>query len=87
MDCLGFRKYVGAFADGELDVDRNLDVLEHLNMCPKCAAQVQEIHNLKSVLCRQHESVSAPQARAGVVAKTIGKSRKMKRLRSIDRIS
>ncbi len=50
MNCKTFRKYAGAFADGELDVQQNLDALEHLNMCPDCARRVDEVGVLKSAL-------------------------------------
>jgi len=59
MNCVGFRKFVGAFADGELDVSSNLDALEHLNMCPRCSGRVTEIQALKATLRRQ-QAVTAP---------------------------
>ena len=61
MDCKRFRKYVGAFADGELDVEHNLDALEHLNMCPNCATRVAEVSTLKESLQRTCEDVKASQ--------------------------
>ncbi|MFQ5493805.1 MAG: anti-sigma factor family protein [Phycisphaerae bacterium] len=55
-----FRKLVGAFADGELEVHDNLDILEHLNMCPGCAARVAEVEGLKNSLRRCFSGVKAP---------------------------
>lgn len=73
MNCTTFRKYIGAFADGELDVPLNLEALEHLNVCPSCAGKVADVHGLKSALHRVHGEIAAPAAlRAqvrGVVAR------------------
>ncbi|MFQ5463714.1 MAG: anti-sigma factor family protein [Phycisphaerae bacterium] len=52
MNCMKFRKLVGAFADGELCVEKNLDALEHLNMCPVCARRVADVQNLRAALQR-----------------------------------
>ncbi len=60
MDCKRFRKYVGAFSDGELDVEHNLDALEHLNMCPACVARVAEVSTLRASLRQTYGSVKAP---------------------------
>ena len=61
MNCTEFRKYAGAFADGELEVAQNLEALEHLNMCPRCAERVTEITELKTALKRTHDVGPAPQ--------------------------
>ena len=61
MDCKRFRKYVGAFADGELDIQHNLDVLDHLKMCPSCASRVDEIGLLKQSVKRAFGAARAPQ--------------------------
>jgi anti-sigma factor RsiW len=50
MNCRTFRKFAGAFADGELDTRANAEVLEHLNMCPQCAQRVAEVQQLKATL-------------------------------------
>lgn len=50
MNCRTFRKFAGAFADGELDTRTNAEALEHLNMCPQCAQRVAEVQQLKSTL-------------------------------------
>lgn len=60
MNCRTFRKYAGAFADGELDVQQNLEALEHLNMCPDCARRVDEVGVLKSALRRWWSGHRAP---------------------------
>ena len=60
MNCTSFRKYVGAFADGELDTKLNLDALEHLNMCPDCARRVSHVQELKAALKRVLPVEGAP---------------------------
>jgi len=52
VNCREFQKYVGAFADGELDTPTNLAALEHLNMCPDCAGRVTHVQGLKRALAR-----------------------------------
>lgn len=61
MNCTQFRKYAGAFADGELDIPLNLEALEHLNMCPACTQRVDEITSLRSALERTHAEHRAPE--------------------------
>lgn len=61
MDCKQFKKYIGAFADGELGVEQNLDALDHLNMCPICAARVTKVTALKETLMQAYGDVKAPQ--------------------------
>ena len=53
MKCHQARKFVEAFSDGELDVARNLEVLEHLNMCPACTQRASDIPALKAALSRR----------------------------------
>jgi hypothetical protein len=60
MNCRDFRKYVGAFADGELDTQVNAGILEHLNMCPDCARRVNEVHRMKEAIRRLYEAETAP---------------------------
>ena len=60
MNCTQFRKYAGAFADGELDIPLNLEALEHLNMCPACTQRVDEITALRSALERTHSNHLVP---------------------------
>lgn len=37
MNCVESKRYLDLFLDGELDVETNLKVLEHLNLCPPCS--------------------------------------------------
>lgn len=52
MNCRSFIRFLGAFADDELDTEKNIEALEHLNMCAHCAAKVAEIQLLKRSLTR-----------------------------------
>lgn len=60
MNCTSFKKYVGAFADGELDTKLTLEALEHLNMCLTCAHRVEDIHQMKAALSRVWDTRPAP---------------------------
>lgn len=60
MTCLEFRKWMRAFADGELDTEHNLDALEHLRMCPPCAARVDNARAVRRALFRQGRTIVAP---------------------------
>lgn len=62
MNCVEFRKWMGAFVDGELDTERNLDALEHLRMCPPCAMRVDVAHALRRAIARQEREPSVPPA-------------------------
>jgi mycothiol system anti-sigma-R factor len=74
MNCTSFRKYVGAFADGELDTDLNLQALEHLNMCPSCARRVAEVELIKASLKRICGDQRAPEALRERVRLALGES-------------
>ncbi len=60
MNCREFRKFVGAFADGELDVTENLRALEHLNMCPVCTARVTQVNRMREALVRIYGRTDVP---------------------------
>jgi hypothetical protein len=60
MNCQTVRRYLYAFADGELAVRENCEVLDHLKMCPDCTRLVDEQHTLRSTLRRNLESETAP---------------------------
>ncbi|MCZ7622832.1 MAG: zf-HC2 domain-containing protein [Candidatus Kuenenia sp.] len=41
MNCTDVRKYFYAFLDNELDVERNIEVLSHINMCHACGVKIE----------------------------------------------
>lgn len=61
MNCRSFRKYLEAFADGELDTPANLDALEHLNFCEACARKVVNIQQLRIRLAEAFGDQPIPQ--------------------------
>ncbi|MCC7294017.1 MAG: hypothetical protein IT449_18300 [Phycisphaerales bacterium] len=69
-----FRKFAGAFADGELDTVRNLDALDHLKMCAQCTRGVDGIHALKRALASTSRHEEAPPAVRQRVLRTLGLS-------------
>ena len=58
MNCKSARKFLYAFADGQLDVTDNCEVLDHLKMCPGCGAVVAEHQSMRTVLTKYIERVS-----------------------------
>ncbi len=74
MTCMEFRKFAGAFADGELDTVRNLDALDHLKMCPQCTRGVDGIHALKRSLASTFRHEEAPPAVRLRILRTLGLS-------------
>lgn len=42
MNCNIVRKYFYAFLDGELDVEKNIEVLSHLDMCYECSLKIEK---------------------------------------------
>lgn len=42
MNCTDVRKYFYAFLDSELDVERNIEVLAHVNMCHACGLKIEK---------------------------------------------
>ena len=73
MGCDRYRKYVGAFADGELEVKDNLDFLEHIKMCPACAARVDEVTTMKGALQHAYADVEPSESLRLRIAASLGK--------------
>ncbi len=42
MNCNTVRKYFYAFLDNELDVEKNIEVLSHLDMCYECSRKIEK---------------------------------------------
>ncbi len=62
MNCNETYPLLHAYADGELDLVRSLDVERHLKTCPACAAARDSIQSLRSALRQSDLAYSAPQA-------------------------
>jgi hypothetical protein len=41
MNCNDVRKYFYAFIDNELDVEKNIEILAHLDMCYECSQKIE----------------------------------------------
>lgn len=67
MNCKNARHLIFAFADGQLDVRDNCDLLDHLKMCPACTARVDEHQRLRVALRRSIENIEVPAALAAKV--------------------
>jgi hypothetical protein len=50
MNCTAARKLLYAFADGQLGVKDNCEVLDHLKMCPECSRVVHDHQTLRDAL-------------------------------------
>lgn len=55
MNCDATRKFVHAYADGELDLVRSLEIEEHLEGCAACSQVLRNVQALKSTL--HHEAL------------------------------
>ena len=87
MNCNQFRKYVGAFADGELEVPHNLEALGHLNMCPECAARVQSVTHLRGAVVRAFGDLETPPNLRRDVLAALDMECGVERLRPADRVA
>jgi anti-sigma factor RsiW len=61
MNCNLAQPLLEAYADGELDLMRGLELEQHLLTCPKCAAEVQSVKSLSRALRSAQLSHAAPQ--------------------------
>lgn len=60
MNCRGVRKFLYAFADDQLGVKANCEVLDHLKMCPACSRLVEEHQTLRRAIGRTLAEVQVP---------------------------
>lgn len=66
MNCKNARHLIFAFADGQLEVKDNCELLDHLKMCPACTARVDEHQKMRQALRRSFEGIEVP---AGLAVK------------------
>ena len=71
MNCKTVRKYLFAFADGQIGVQANCEVLDHLKMCPACSKIVNEHQAVRSKLRFSAEQIKVPPLLEGRVRKAI----------------
>lgn len=71
MNCATARRYLYAFADGELPVKENCEVIDHLKMCPECTRIATEQQELRLALRRSLNVVPMPDGLSDRVAASI----------------
>lgn len=81
MNCNKTRKFLLAFADGQLSVQANCEVLDHLKMCPACSEIVDEHQALRRIIAKSAEKVVVPagldaKVRHAIESAGVGRSRK-----------
>ena len=60
MNCNDARKYFYAFLDDELDVEKNIEVLAHLDMCCECGQRIEKERLLQNRVRETVCEVKAP---------------------------
>ncbi|MFQ5411792.1 MAG: anti-sigma factor family protein [Phycisphaerae bacterium] len=60
MNCQEVRKFLFAFADGQISVQANCEVLDHLKMCPICSAVVDEHQAVHQAIRTSAERIPVP---------------------------
>lgn len=60
MNCNNIRKYFYAFIDGELNVERNIEILAHLDMCYECSKKVETERTLQKMVKETVYKTKAP---------------------------
>lgn len=60
MNCNNVRKYFYAFLDSELDVEKNIEVLAHVNMCHVCGLKIEKERLLQERVKETVCKVKAP---------------------------
>ncbi|MFQ5500895.1 MAG: anti-sigma factor family protein [Phycisphaerae bacterium] len=60
MNCQEVRKFLFAFADGQISVQANCEVLDHLKMCPICSAIVDEHQAVHQAIRTSAERIHVP---------------------------
>ena len=71
MNCRKVQKYLFAFADGQLGVKANCEMLDHLKMCRKCSAIVDEHQAIRQAIQFGAEKLDIPDGLETRVRKAI----------------
>ncbi len=68
MDCNHSRRFLEAYADGELDLVRHVELEEHLRCCPGCSRRVENARVREQVLQRElPRHVASPRLRDNIL--------------------
>ena len=62
MNCVDARTLIDAYADGELGVERSLELEKHLETCPSCPAELESRRALGAALREKLDYHTAPLA-------------------------
>jgi len=79
MNCRELRKFLYAFADGQLGVKDNCEVLDHLKMCVRCSAIVEEHQSVRRALKKQLDDAPIPVGLEPRVRKALATGRPVRR--------
>ena len=60
MSCELTRRYVPGYLDGELNLDRTIEIEAHLKGCPACAQEFETLKALRSAMQRGSLAYAAP---------------------------
>lgn len=71
MNCNNIRKYFYAFLDNELDTERNIEILAHLDMCYECSQRIESERQLQQRVKETVYKVKAPAYLAPKILKRI----------------
>lgn len=74
MNCRSIRKLLYSFADGQLEVKDNCDVLDHVKMCPQCSRIVDEHVALRRSLGRKIAAIPVPSGMAARIHSSLLKT-------------
>ena len=74
MNCSDVRKYFYAFLDDELDVEKNIEVLAHLDMCCECGSRMEKERLLQKRVRDTVCEVKAPDYLAESILKETSES-------------
>jgi len=72
MNCNEGHLLIHAYADGELDLARSLDVERHVKTCAACAAATRSVQSLRAALRQSDLAYRAPEALRNHVRQAIG---------------
>lgn len=75
MDCSDIREYIYSFLDGQLDIQTNELVKEHLLACPVCSLELEQEKKLGSLIKNSIPKENAPYELKETVLSRIRKSR------------
>ena len=79
MTCETARPLIHGYADGELGLERSLEVEAHIADCANCTAALREIRVLRSALRSGGVTFDAPDALRAKIRSAIGDARRPSR--------